>query len=90
MSINPESLEILKGKKIHDIINDKYVIYEKKETAFPYADFKALGCLNGYMYLYADGYLIKNTLDQIEIAKIYMDVEAGVFREGFDHMYLYM
>ena len=87
--INLDSLEILQDKIIYNTTNDKYVVYEKNETPFVYADFKPLGCLNGFMYVYADGYLIKNTLDQVEIAKIYMDVESGAFREGFDHMYLY-
>lgn len=88
--INLDSLEILKDKIIHNTTNDKYyAVYEKSETPFVYADFKPLGILNGFIYFYADGYLVKNTLDQVEIGRIYMDVEAGTFREGFDHMYLY-
>ena len=87
--INLEALDIL-DDKIYNQYNDKYVVYEKQETSFPYADFKPLGCLNGFMYLYADGYLIKNTLEQTEIARMYIDeVEAGIFLESFDHMYLY-
>lgn len=87
--INLEDLDVLKNKIIYNTTSDEYVVYEKKETTNISADYKLLGFLNGYSYSYSDGYLVKSTIDQIEIARIAIDAYNGVFIEGFEYMYFY-
>lgn len=87
--INLEELNVLKDKIIYNTSSDKYVLYEKNESIMSSVDFKLLGFLNGYAYSYSDGYLIKSTIEQTEIARISMTVSTGVFIEGLSYMYFY-
>ena len=87
--INLEDLEVLKNKIIYNTTNDEYVLYEKNESVYASVDFRLLGFLNGYSYCYSDGYLVKTTIDQIEIARIYLECEKAVFIEGKSFFYIY-
>lgn len=88
--INLEDLEILKDKVIYNTSNDEYVLYQKNERSLSAVDYRLLGFLNGYCYSYEDHYLVKSTLDQIEISRIYLDeIEVGVFYEGLSYAYFY-
>lgn len=88
--INLEDLEVLKDKVIYNTNNDEYVLYQKNERSLSAVDYRLLGFLNGYCYSYEDHYLVKSTLDQIEISRIYLDdIEVGVFYEGLSYAYFY-
>lgn len=87
--INLSDLEILKGKPIYDTNNDTYVVYEDEETVLSSADFKLLGFQNGYSYSNSSGYLMKGTLYGAPIHEIYLDVDHGIFKEGFSYMYFF-
>lgn len=87
--IKLDELDILKDKLIYNTSSDKYVVYEKKESVNISVDYKLLGFLNGYSYSYSDGYLVKSTIDQIEIGRIAMEAYEGVFIESFGYMYFY-
>ena len=88
--INLEDLEVLKDKVIYNTNTDEYVLYEKNERSLSAVDYRLLGFLNGYCYSYEDHYLVKSTLDQIEISRIFLDeIEAGVFYEGLSFAYFY-
>lgn len=87
--INLEDLEILKDKVIYNTNNDEYVLYGKDEHILSSIDYKLLGFLNDYSYSYSDHYLVKSTIDQIEISRIYIDIEDGSFLEGLNYMYFY-
>ena len=88
--INLEDLEVLKDKVIYNTSNDEYVLYQKNERSLSAVDYRLLGFLNGYCYSYEDHYLVKSTLDQIEISRIFLDdIEVGVFYEGISYAYFY-
>lgn len=87
--INLEELEVLKNKIIYNTNNDEYVVYEKNEHSISSVDYKLLGFLNGYSYSCSDNYLVKSTIDQVEISRILLSVEVGTFVEGISYMYFY-
>lgn len=87
--INVSDLEILKNKPIYDTSNDTYVLYEDKETILAMSEFKLLGFQNGYSYSNDAGYLMKGTLYGAPVHEILLDVDYGVFKEGFSYMYFY-
>ena len=87
--IKLEDLEVLKDKVIYDTNNDTYVLYEDNEYILNLVDYKLLGFQNGYSYNNASGYLIKGTLYGAPIHEIFLDVDHGVFKEGFTYMYFY-
>lgn len=88
--INLEDLEVLKDKVIYNTNNDEYVLYQKNERSLSAVDYRLLGFLNGYCYSYEDHYLVKSTLDQVEISRIFLDdIEKGAFYEGLSYAYFY-
>lgn len=87
--ISLSELEILKDKPIYDTNNDTYVVYEDKETVLSTAEFKLLGFQNGYSYSNSSGYLMKGTLYGAPVHEIVLDVDHGVFKEGFSYMFFY-
>lgn len=87
--INLEELDILKDKIIYNTNSDKYVLYEKNESIISSVDYRLLGFLNGYSYSYSDGYLIKSTINQTEIARISLEVSKAIFLEGFSFFYVF-
>lgn len=87
--INLEDLNVLKDKIIYATSNDKYVVYEDKEDILNTVEYKLLGFQNGCSYANSGGYLVKRVVDGPELAKINIDVNCGVFKEGFEYMYFY-
>ena len=87
--INLEDLDVLKNKIVYATNDDKYVVYEDKEDVLNTVSYKLLGFQNGYAYANSGGYLVKSTLKGVEISRLNLDVETGVFKEKFDYMYFF-
>lgn len=87
--IKTDDLSILNGKTVYDTSNDEYVVYEDSTQIINEDDYKLLGFHHDCRYSASSNYLVKNTLDGREIARIYLDIDSGVFREDSDSIYFY-
>lgn len=87
--INLEELDVLDSKIIYNTNSDKYVVYEQSEKVLASVDFKMLGLYNDYSYSYQSGYLVKRTLNGDEIARIYLEVDHGKFKDNFHFAYYF-
>ena len=87
--IKTDDLSILNGKTVYDTNNDEYVVYEDNTQIINEDDYKLLGFHQNCRYSASSKYLTKSTVDGREIARIYLDVDSGAFREESDSIYFY-
>ena len=89
MSISIDDIRILDNKNVFDTNNEKYVISEEFEKLFMDPEFKILGFIEKYMFVYASGYICKYTMDARLISKIYLQTDHGTFCDNVPFMYVF-
>lgn len=86
MSINVD--EILKDGYL-PTSSDKYFINEEYSMIFRDPEFKILGFIDNFMYVYTDNYVSKYTDNGKLISKIRLEIQHGTFDRNVSYMYLF-
>ena len=69
--------------------SDKYFINEEYSMIFRDPEFKILGFIDNFMYVYTDNYVSKYTDNGKLISKIRLEVQHGTFDRNVSYMYLF-
>ena len=89
MSISANEINSLQDKCIINTNNEKYVLSEEFEKLFMDPEFKILGFIEKFMYVYISEYICKYTMDGRLISKLLLNVEHGTFNDNVPFMYVF-
>lgn len=88
MSIALDNLDIIKQyPEIFNTSNEKYVLGKDFEKILATPEYKMLGFLNGYMFCSYGNQIAKNTLNGVEISRVFLECDHAVFFEGKNFFY---
>ena len=88
MSVSITNLDIIKKyDKVYETSNETHVLGKDFEKILATAEYKILGFVGENMFCSSDGYIVRNTLDGVEIARVFLECDHAAFCDGLDYFY---
>ena len=88
MSVSLDNLEIVKKyDNIYETSNETHVLGKDFEKVLATPNYKILGFANNYMYCNSNGYLVKNTLEGVEVSRVFLECDHAAFNKELDYFY---